>query len=174
VPAGPPPRWTGSATFTEDVQYTNGSAKNRFELEVTWVKAENPSPAPPAGTTRYVASGRVHVVMQSYIDIGRCTVDQDGFFPIEVTAGRRNPEDQSLDLGPDGQYRGRLYGEWTLPYLQVCGDQGFSRSGQLRMSLEIAGALDAGRMRGDMPHKVLTIPSSLTSTSTGSWSFAAN
>jgi hypothetical protein len=42
------------------------------------------------------------------------------------------------------------------------------------MSLDIAGALDAGRMHGDMPPKVITVPPTLSVTRTGSWNFTAN
>lgn len=174
-PSGPPVRWTGTASFTEDVQSITGSSKNRFEIEVTWVKAENPSPAPPAGTTRYVPSGRVHVFMQSYTDAGRCEVDRDGEFPIEVTVAPRLPDEQSLDLGPDGRYQGKLYGSWSLDYLQYCRslDVTFQNRATLYLSLDIQGALEGSRMQGNMPPRVLTIPT-LTSTRTGSWSFASN
>lgn len=175
VPSGPPVRWAGTAIFKEDVQATTGNWTNRFEVEVTWVKVENPNPPPPAGTTRYVPSGRVHVFMQSYTDIGRCTVDHDGQFPITSTAAPQQPEDQRLDVGPDGRYQGKLYGSWRLDYLQYCRslDRAFQDTATLYMSLDIAGALDGGRMQGDMPPKVLTIPT-LTSTRTGSWTFASN
>jgi hypothetical protein len=175
LPPGPPVRWAGTALFTEDVQATTGDWTHRFEVEVTWVKVENPSPAPPAGTTRYVPSGRVHVFMRSYTDTGRCTVDRDGEFPITPTAVPQPPEDQRLDIGPDGRYQGRLYGSWSLDYLQYCRslDVTFQRSSTLYLSLDIQGALDGGRMHGDMPPKVMTIPT-LTSTRTGSWNFTSN
>lgn len=173
VPAGPPTRWAGTAIFKEDVQATTGNWTNRFEVEVTWVKVENPSPAPPAGTTRYVPSGRVHAFMQSYTDIGRCTIDRDGEFPVTPNAVPQLPDEQQLDLGPDGRYQGKLYGSWQLDYVQFCRDAAFESRTTLYMSLDIAGALDGGRMHGDMQPKVLTIPT-LTSTRTGSWTFASN
>jgi hypothetical protein len=172
--AGPPTRWTGTATFTREVQYENGSAKDLFELEVTWVKAENPSPAPPAGTTRYVPSGRAHARIQSNVDLGgTCTVDREADFPIAVTDGSVHPEDQFLDLAPDGQYQGRLYGAWLLDYVQFCRDRAFAQRSQVRMDLDIRGTRDGSRMHGDMPPNVLS-NSSLTSTRTGSWNFTAN
>lgn len=176
VPSGPPVRWTGSALFTEDVVSITGDWTHRFELEVTWVKVENPTPAPPPGTTRYVPSGRVHAILRSYTDAGRCTVDHDGQFPIASTARTQDPEDQRLELGPDGRYQGRLYGSWRLDYLQYCRsiDRTFQNTATLDMDLDIAGVLDGGRMQGDMEPKVLTIPTTLTSTRRGSWNFASN
>ena len=173
---GPPVRWTGSALFTEDVEATTGHWTTRYEVEVTWTKVENPSPAPPAGTTRYVPSGSVHVIMRSYTDIGRCTVDHDGRFPVSPPAvALSGPEDQRLDLRSDGQYEGRLYGSFRLDYLQNCRGNGaaFQNTATLYMGLDIAGALDGGRMQGNMPPKVLN-GANLTSTRTGSWNFASN
>jgi hypothetical protein len=173
--APPPTRWTGTATFVDETQYENGSAKDRFEIEVTWVKAENPSPAPPAGTTRYVPQGRARAFIQSNIDLGgTCTVDREADFPIAVTDEPLLPDQQALDLGADGRYRGKLYGAWLLDYVQFCRDRAFSKRSMVRMELDISGTLDAGRLHGSMPPRVVTIPSSLTSTSTGSWSFSAN
>jgi len=173
--AGPPTRWTGTAAFTHEVQYENGSAKDRFDLEVTWVKAENPNPAPPAGTTRYVPSGRAHARIQSNVDVGgTCTVDREADFPIAVTDGSVSPSDQFLDLGPDGQYEGRLYGAWSLEYVQFCRDRAFAKRSQVRVELDIRGTRDGSSLHGDMPPYVLTIPASLTATNTGSWSFTAN
>jgi hypothetical protein len=177
VPSGPPPppvRWAGMATFTENVQHDTGNWTNRFEVQVTWVKVENPSPAPPPGTTRYVPSGSVHVFMQSYSDIGRCTVDREGQFPVAPTAVALLPDEQRLDLAADGRYQGKLYGSWQLDYLQVCRDGvAFQSRTTLYMELDIAGALDGGRMHGDMQPKVLS-NSSLTSTRAGSWNFTSN
>lgn len=175
-PSGPPVRWSGSAVFNEAVEANTGSWTNRFEVEVTWVKVENPSPAPPPGTTRYVPSGRVHAIMHSYTDIGRCTVDRDGEFPVSPNATALLSDEQQLDVGSDGRYQGKLYGSWRLDYLQYCRslDVTFQNTATLYMSLDIAGTLDGGRMQGAMTPKVLTIESSLTSTSTGSWSFASN
>ena len=173
VPAGPPARFAGTALFTDDVTATTGNWTHRFEVEVTWVKVENPNPAPPAGTTRYVPSGRVHAIMRSYTDTGRCTVDRDGQFPITTTAVPQEPDDQRLDLGSDGRYQGKLYGSWRLDYVQFCSNAAFQSTTTLYMSLDIAGALNGGRMQGDMQPKVLTIPT-LTSTRTGSWNFASN
>jgi hypothetical protein len=173
VSSGPPVRWAGTATFVEDVQSTTSDWTNRFEIEVTWVKVDNPSPAPPAGTTRYVPSGRVHVIMRSYQDIGRCSIDRDGYFPVSPTAAAQSPQDQRLDLGPDGRYEGRLYGSWRLDYLQLCNVGAFQQSTVLYASLDISGALDAGRMHGDMPPRVLS-NDTLTSTRTGSWNFTSN
>jgi hypothetical protein len=175
VAAGPPTRWTGTATFTDDTQYENGASKDGFQLEVTWVKAENPSPAPPPGTTRYVPSGRVHVHIQQYIDLGgTCTVDREADFPIAAPDEPLSPGDQVLDLGPDGQYQGKLHGGWLLDYVQFCRDRAFQKRSMVRVGLDIRGTLDGGRMHGSMPPYVITIPSSLTSTSTGSWNFTAN
>lgn len=173
VPPGPPVRFAGTALFTENVEATTGNWTNRFEVEVTWVKVENPSPAPPAGTTRYVPSGRVHAFMRSYTDIGRCTVDRDGQFPVTPTAVAPLPDEQRLDLGPDGRYQGKLYGSWQLDYVQICRNGAFQSSATLYMSLDIAGALDGGRMQGDMQPRVLS-NSTLTSTRTGSWNFTSN
>lgn len=173
VPSGPPVRFAGTALFTENVEATTGNWTNRFEVEVTWVKVENPSPAPPAGTTRYVPSGRVHAFMRSYTDIGRCTVDRDGQFPVTPTAVAPLPDEQRLDLGPDGRYQGKLYGSWRLDYVQICRNGAFQSSATLYMSLDIAGALDGGRMQGDMQPRVLS-NSTLTSTRTGSWNFTSN
>jgi hypothetical protein len=174
VVAGPPTRWTGTATFTREVQYENGGAKDLFELEVTWVKAENPSPAPPAGTTRYVPSGRAHARIQSNVDLGgTCTVDREADFPIAAPDASVSPQDQVLDLGPDGQYQGRLYGAWLLEYVQFCRDRAFAKRSLVRMDLDIRGSRDGSRMQGSMPPYVLS-NSSLTSTSTGSWTFTAN
>jgi len=172
--AGPPTRWTGTATFTREVEYENGGAKDLFELEVTWVKAENPNPAPPAGTTRYVPSGRAHVRIQSNVDLGgTCTVDREADFPIAVTDGSVSPDQQILDLGPDGLYEGRLYGAWLLDYVQFCRDRAFAKRSQVWMDLNIRGARDGSRMHGDMPPSINS-NSALTSTSTGSWNFTAN
>lgn len=175
VPAGPPVRWTGTALFTEDVQATTSSWNHRFEVEVTWVKEENPNPAPPAGTTRYVPSGRVHAFMRSYSDIGRCEVNRDGEFPVAPPAVPLFPDEQRLDVAADGRYQGKLYGSFRLDYLQYCRslDVTFQNVATLYMRLDLQGSVDGGRMRGDMAPKVLNMES-LTSTSTGSWSFASN
>jgi len=173
--AGPPARWTGTATFIDETQYENGSAKDHFQIEVTWVKAENPSPAPPAGTTRYVPAGRVHARIQSNVDIGgTCTVDREADFPIAVTDDPLSRPEQFLDLASDGQYQGKLHGAWLLDYVQFCRDRAFATRSMVRMALDIRGTLDGGRMHGSMPPYVVEIPSSLTSTSTGSWNFSAN
>jgi hypothetical protein len=174
VPAGPPARWTGTATFTEETEYDNGAAKRHFELEVTWVKAENPSPAPPPGTTRYVPSGRVRARIQSYVDLGgTCTVDREGEFPIAVTDERLDPEDQFLDLGADGQYQGTLRGGWLLDYVQFCPDRAFPQRSMIHIWLDIRGTRDGVRMQGNMPPRVNS-NSALTSTSTGSWNFSGS
>jgi hypothetical protein len=177
VPAssGPPVRWAGRAIFNEDALHDSGNWTNRFEVQVEWVKVENPSPAPPPGTTRYVPSGSVHVFMRSYSDIGRCTVDREGQFPVSPPAVAQLPDEQRLDLGADGRYQGKLYGSWVLDYLQICRDGlVFQSRTTLYMSLDIAGALDGGRMRGDMQPKVITVPPTLTTTRTGSWEFTSN
>jgi hypothetical protein len=173
--AAPPTRWTGTATFTNETEYANGSAKDQFELQVTWVKAENPNPAPPPGTTRYVPSGSVHAHIQSNVDLGgTCTVDREGSFPIAVSDEPVNQGDQVLDVAADGQYQGKLRGGWLLEYVQFCPARAFQQRRMVRVALDIQGTLDGGRMHGSMPPYVVTIPSSLTSTSTGSWSFSAN
>lgn len=174
VPTGPPVRFAGTALFTEDVDATTGNWTNRFEVEATWVKVENPNPAPPAGTTRYIPSGRVHVIMRSYSDPGRCTIDREGDFPVSPTATSLLPDEQRLELGPDGRYQGKLYGSWRLDHVQVCRDgSAYQSSTMLYMSLDITGALDGGRMQGSMQPRVLN-GSSLTSTRTGSWNFTSN
>jgi hypothetical protein len=174
VAAGPPARWTGTASFTEQTEYDNGAAKRQFDLEVTWVKAENASPAPPPGTTRYVPSGRVRARVQSFVTGGgTCTVDREGEFPLAVTDEPLNPEDQFLDLGADGQYHGTLRGGWLLDYVVFCPDRAISQRGMIHLRLEIGGTRDAGRMQGNMPPRVNS-NSALTSTSTGSWNFTAN
>lgn len=175
VPSGPPVRWTGTALFTEDAEATEVTWTNRFEVEVMWVKVENPNPPPPPGTTRYVPSGRVHVVMRSYTDIGRCTVDHSGDFPVSPPATSLLPDEQRLDLGPDGRYQGKLYGSFLLDYLQYCRslDRTFQSRTTLYMSLDIAGALDGGRMHGDMPPRVLE-GANVTSTRRGTWNFTSN
>lgn len=173
--AGPPTRWIGTATFTDETQYDNGGAKDHFDLEVTWVKVENPSPAPPAGVTRYAPSGRARARIQSHVDLGgTCTVDREAEFPIAATDERLLPDEQALDLGPDGRYHGKLYGAWMLEYVQFCRDRAFAKRSMVRMALDFSGTVDGGRMHGSMQPRVVTIPSSLTSTSTGSWSFSAN
>jgi hypothetical protein len=175
TPAGPPARWTGTATFTDETRYDNGGAKDHFDLEVTWVKVESPSPAPPAGTTRYVPQGRARARIQSHVDLGgTCTVDREAEFPIATTDERLLPDEQALDVASDGQYHGKLYGAWVLEYVQFCRDRAFAKRSLVRMSLDIRGTLDGGRMHGTMPARVVEIPASLTSTSTGTWSFTAN
>lgn len=175
VPAGPPARWVGSALFTEDATHNLGSWNNRFEVQVTWVKVDNPNPAPPAGTTRYVPSGGVHVVMTSFSDVGRCEVNQPGDFPISPPASSLLPDEVRLDVGSDGRYQGKLYGAWPMDYLQICRDgTAFQSRTVMHMSLDISGALDGGRLRGDMTPKVTTVPPSLVVTSTGRWDFASN
>jgi hypothetical protein len=174
VAPGPPTRWTGTATFTDETQYDNGGAKDHFELEVTWIKAENPSPAPPAGTTRYVPSGRVRARIQSHVDLGgTCTVDRDAEFPLAVTDETLYPEDQVLDLGPDGRYQGKLRGGWLLEYVQFCPGRAFPKRSMVHVRLDIGGSVDGSRMHGSMPPRVVS-NSALTSTSTGSWSFTGN
>lgn len=175
VAAGPPTHWVGTATFTREVEYENGGAKHLFQLEVTWVKAENPSPAPPPGTTRYVPAGRAHAHIQSNVDVGgTCTVDREADFPIAVSDDPLSRPEQFLDLASDGQYQGKLHGAWLLDYVQFCRDRAFSKRDLVRMELDIRGSLDGGRMHGSMPPYVIAIPSSLTSTSTGSWNFTSN
>lgn len=175
VPSGPPVRWNGTAFFADDVTSTTGSWNHRFEVEVTWVKVENPNPAPPPGTTRYVPSGRVHAFMRSYTDVGRCEIDRDGEFPVSPPAAPLLDDEQRLDLGPDGRYQGKLYGSFRLDYLQYCRsiDVTFQNVTLLYMSLDIQGSLDGGRMHGDMQPRVLNMET-LTSTKTGSWNFTAN
>ena len=176
VPSGPPARWTGTALFVEDVQaYPSITWNHRFEIEATWVKVENPNPAPPPGTTRYVPSGRVHAFMRSYSDAGRCEVNRDGEFPVSPPAVALFPDEQRLDVGPDGRYEGKLYGAFRLDYLQYCRslDVTFQNVTTLHMRLELRGTVDGGRLHGDMQPKVLNMET-LTSTSTGSWNFVSN
>jgi hypothetical protein len=177
VASGPivPARWTGSAIAAEDAQHGLGSWNNRFEVQVTWAKVENPSPAPPPGTTRYVPSGSVRAIMRSFSDVGRCEVNREGQFPVSPPAETLLPDEQQLDVGSDGRYQGKLYGAFQIDYLQICRDgTAFQSRTVLHMSLDIAGALDAGRMHGDMPPKVITVPPTLSVTRTGSWNFTAN
>ncbi len=175
VPSGPPVRWVGTALFTEDAQHGLGSWNNRFEVQVTWARVDNPTPAPPAGTTRYVPSGAVHVIMRSFSDVGRCEVNQEGQFPVSPPAASLLPDEQRLDVGSDGRYQGKLYGVFSLDYLQICRDgRAFQSTTLLYMSLDLAGSLDGGRIRGDMPPKVTTVPPTLVTTRTGSWSFGSS
>jgi hypothetical protein len=165
----------GTALFTEAAEHGLGSWNNRFEVQVTWAKVDNPTPAPPADTTRYVPSGSVHVFMKSFSDVGRCEVDHEGQFPVSQTATALLPDEQRLDVGSDGRYQGKLYGSWQLDYLQICRDgRAFQSTAMLYMSLDIAGSLDGGRMHGDMQPKVITVPPTLVTTRTGSWTFSSN
>jgi hypothetical protein len=175
VPSGPANRWTGKATYTYQLDTNLGSSIGRVDVTITWAKATNPNPAPPAGSARYVVeSGAAHVTWQESIEIGhtRCTVQQEGDFPI--TPNPSDPESQSLDLGADGQYQGMLYAPLTLPVLQRCSDGlNFNSTRDAGLGLDIKGTLDGGRMRGEMPPRILP-GASATSTRKGSWDFAAN
>jgi hypothetical protein len=172
APSGPPARWTGKVAYTQQLDTAEGTSIGRMDVTVTWVKATNPNPAPPAGSTRYVVeSGAVHVTWQENIEVLhlKCTVQQEGDFPLTPSP---DPYDQSLDLRGDGQYEGVLYAQFHLPVLQRCSDGSFNDSRDAGLELDIKGALDSGRMHGEMPPKVITT-SALTATDKGSWDFTA-
>src|SRR5262245_10200150 len=77
VPAGPPSRWAGTASYSyelrSDTATVTSSDTQTFDVvNITWVKDANASPAPPAGGARYVvASGAVHVTWRGAVDIDR-------------------------------------------------------------------------------------------------------
>jgi hypothetical protein len=175
--SGPPARWTGTATFTYELETDGGLQTRRFDATVTWAKAANPTPAPPAGGARYDGSGGMHVSWRDVVEIGHvhCTIQQDWDFPLTSNPPVTNPDLQnSLVLGPDGQYQGMLYASQIVLINQQCSDGTFFlRNDRVELSLEIKGALDGGRMRGQMPPQVLTT-SALKSTRTGSWDFTSS
>lgn len=170
--AGPPPRWTGTAAYTHLATYEIGEARQQLELEVTWSKVDNPSPAPPAGTTRYVPAGRVKARLQEHVDLGgTCTVDRAGEFAI--ADGVRFEGDQVLDVGADGRYQGRLEGRWDIDLVQFCPDRAFATRRTFSLRLELAGTIEGGRIQGTMPTRVDPTNPAAIITRGGSWSFAA-
>jgi hypothetical protein len=184
VPSGPPNGWTGTARHTSAAEYVDpyGTSTWTFDLvNITWVKDPNPfplGPPPPPGTVRYkVVSGTLRASWRSRIEFGRtnyCWVEWDGDFSAPTRTP--SPEDRGsfLELRPDGQYEGNLYGGYGLQYRQECRDgMVFVNSITTWLDLDIKGTLDGGRMRGEMAPKVLTTEA-LTSKRTGSWDFAAN
>lgn len=185
VPSGPPTRWSGTARFTRDVvadspssSITSSASWDVEVLNVTWVKVTNPNPAPPAGGARYVVeSGALRASYRDAVDFGRgrrCTSVASGDFPVPTDAPSESAEGSVLELGPDGQYQGQLYGSVSLDYVQHCTHTpSFLNRTTFDIALDINGALEGGRMRGDMAPQVIRTEA-LTSTRTGSWDFAAN
>lgn len=174
VPSGPPARWAGTALYTDLFDTNVGTSTRTFNITVTWAKDPNPNPAPPAGGARYLAAGGVHVSWRQRVDIGRCTMEGDGDYPLPAADPTADPPSQTLVLGPDGHYQGALHAMINLGFLQLCADgPSFSGTEPVELRLDIAGNLDGARMHGDMPPRVLTTES-LSSRLTGSWDFTAN
>ena len=174
VPSGPPDRFTGTAVYVYQFDTNISTSTQTFNFTGTWVKVANPSPAPPAGTTRYVAQGGVHVSWRQRVDVGRCTMEGDGDYPLPTPDPNAFPVPQTLDVGSDGRYQGRLGGVLHLGFLQICATSpSFSGSEPVEMRLDMAGTVDGKRMHGDMPPAVLDT-GSLTAKGTGSWDFTAN
>lgn len=185
VPSGPPARWSGTARFTRDlvadspnVSVSSSSLWTVDVVNVTWVRDANPNPAPPSGGARYlVESGALHVSFRDDTDFGRgkrCSIDSRGEFPLPTDPPSPSGDGSVLELRADGGYEGRLYGSVGLEYLQVCTDGlAFRNRTTVHFELDINGALEGGRMRGEMAPRVLTTEV-LTSTRAGAWDFTAN
>ena len=183
VPSGPPTRLSGTARYVRSVEADSGSISSSATwtvdvVGINWARDPNASPAPPAGGARFVvASGALHVSFREAVDFGRgkrCTSESRGEFPAPTATPSGSGEGSALELRPDGSYEGRLYGSVVLEYVQVCSDGlAFQNQTVVYLELDITGAQEGGRMRGEMPPRVLTTEV-LTSTRAGSWDFGAN
>lgn len=174
--------WTGSAAYSRlPTPAPTGFFNTYFEGTVTWQKETAPPPGEdfpvPAGAVRYrVASGVMHVVVRgirtflladpfSCADEGAADValgpsDAPFLFPDD-------PPRSALDVFGDGRYVGWIYKPARVPWVRTCGDQRFPSTGEVTMSLQFTGTLNAARhIQGTMTE------ASSFETETGSWDFS--